>query len=133
MKYIIGIIFFAAPCLAMGNLPPRPDSDPATWGDVKSVQSQVTSNAQQEQVDAANINNRLDDINKLKLQIGTTVRLYDAKYASINFFSFTDIQGAGGNAVGMNIGFKLGKSYEERQIAKLQKQMDALIAQFNKR
>lgn len=130
MKYVIVVLFIAAPCLAMGNLPPRPDSDPATWGDVKNVQSQVTADEAHEQADITNANNRIDDLNKLKVQIGTTVRLYDAKYASMNFFSLADVRGSGGNAIGLNFGFKLGKSYEQRLIEKQQKQIDLLISKL---
>jgi len=121
------LMSFSAPCLAMGNLPPRPDSDPATWGDVRTVQNQVTADEAHEQADITNANNKIDDLNKLKVQIGTTVRLYDAKYASMNFFSLADVQGSGGNAVGLNFGFKLGKSYEQRLIEKQQKQIDMLM------
>jgi hypothetical protein len=127
MKIIIAVLFIASPCLAMGNLPPRPDSDPATWGDVKAVQSQVTKDETHEQTDITNVNNRLDDIDKLKIQMGTTVRLYDAKYGSLNFFGLYDVQGTGGNAIGLNVGFKLGKSYEQRLIEKQQNQIDLLL------
>lgn len=129
LVFTAALFFLVRPAFSMGA---RPPSDPATWGDVQSVQSQVNSNYAQEQADVNSLSNRLDDINALKIQIGTTVRIFDAKHMSLNFFSFTDIQGTGGNAVGLNVGFKLGKSYEERLLEKQQKQIDYLLSKLNR-
>lgn len=115
---------------AMGNQPPRPASDPATWGDVQAVQSQVTANATAEQLDASNLQNQTDKLSALKCQVGSNVRLYDAKHYSVNFFGLYDVKGTGGNAVGARIDFKLGKSYEQRLIEKQQQQINYLLGKL---
>jgi len=131
---LASLSLIAINAVAMGN---RPPTDPATYGDIQAVQNQITdvdsmairnTIATQSNTDAiAAQQTQIDALSALKIQLGTTVRLYDAKYASLNFFSLTDLQGTGGNAVGLNVGLKLGKSYEQRLIEKQQKEIDFLM------
>lgn len=122
-RFLILMGFLASPVSGMGRLP----SDPATWGDVQGVQTQVATNASKEEADTVRTNNRIDEIEALKLQLGVTARLYDGRYTSLNVFGLKDIQGTGGDAVGLSIGLKLGKSYEQRLLEKQQKQIDFLL------
>lgn len=128
MKFIITALFvmLSMPAIAMGRLP----SDPATYGDIQNLDTQISAINQTDVAQEAEIQDKqaqLNELNKLKVQMGTTIRLYDAKYGSLNFFGLYDVQGTGGNAVGLNVGLKLGKSYEQRLIEKQQKQIDLLM------
>lgn len=133
----LSLLLVPAVVLGMGN---RPPTDPATYGDIQTVQTQIDNVAYQgaQNTDAIQTNTdtlnkqqtQIDDLNALKVQLGVSVRLYDAKYVAFSIFSLADIQGSGGNAVGLNVGFKLGKSYEQRLLEKQQKQIDFLLSRI---
>lgn len=128
MKRFLILLLLSSPVFAMGR---KPD-DPATWGDVQNVQSQVTANQQQEQADAAKASDRLDALEGTKYQAEAVVRLYDGKRLTLEEYNNMTLNQSFGPTFGARITFKVGKSYDQRVAEKQQKQIDALTAIINR-
>lgn len=71
-----------------------------------------------------------DGPDRLNAYLGAGVRLYDAKYWSANTYVNQDVW-HGGTVIGGLIMFKLGKSYEEREIDALRADLKASRAYLN--
>lgn len=119
----------ASPCLAMGRKP----SDPATWGDVTTVQDQVNRNAATESDHNAKTNERIDNLEALRPMLEGDLRFYDGKHLALSAFSGFDVNRSHFDTAGLRITLKVGKSYEETLVAKQQKLIDQLTALISKR
>ena len=73
---------------------------------------------------AANINNNLF------LNVGATVRWYDMKYVSFSSGYRYDVNHYTSTVDMLMVNIKLGRSYEDRRLDKLQKTLDAVMLQL---
>ena len=55
------------------------------------------------------------------------IRLFDSRKFKLNVFGQYDIRHTRGHQVGIGLTYKIGKSYEERQIEKLKETIDILL------
>lgn len=123
---LLGLVLLITPVgvHAMGRLP----SDPATYGDVQGLQTQINNNtASQAQRDTAQ-NDRLDGLEKVKGFVQTDLRLYDGKRVQWELFNMYDVVNTQEFGAGVKLTLKLGTSYEEKQIQELKRQLEALKA-----
>lgn len=74
----------------------------------------------------ANLDNRVDKLEQVKAMVDMNVRILDAKKYSVGFFDTWDVSNSRNFAFGARLTYKLGSSYEERQLEKQQKQIEAL-------
>ena len=97
--------------------------------------TKVTANATAIRSQQAQIRSNTDAIHELsetKYVIEGDLRLLDTKRASVHLFGNYDVRHRKGHEVGVRVGFKLGKSYEERLIEVLQREIIALKAVAHK-
>lgn len=111
----------------------RPPSDPATYRDILQLDSDVTKKIQATNTSLAATNDRVDSaenrLSKLedkKILIEGAVRVLDTKRIDMEIFDSYDMAHSKDVAMGARVRLKLGKSYEERQIAKLQARLQQL-------
>jgi hypothetical protein len=74
----------------------------------------------------ANLDNRVDKLEQVKAMVDMNVRILDAKKYTVGFFDTWDVSNGRNFAFGARLTYKLGSSYEERQLEKQQKQIEAL-------
>jgi hypothetical protein len=76
-------------------------------------------------------NGKIDDVehrlNRTKIIAEGVLRLYDTKKFQINAFANYDVRGRKGHEIGMRLEYKVGKSYEERRIERLEQIIEQLI------
>lgn len=138
-RKLLLVLLVSGSASAMGRLP----DDPATWGDVQDARGYTYSlNAEQRAVvngissnsiarDTA-INDRIDDLEKPKAIIDTSVRVFDTKRVTGEVFNQFDASQGNEFAYGVRLKLKLGSSYEERLIRKQQQELEALRAIMDK-
>ena len=80
----------------------------------------------------ANLDNRVDKLEQVKAMVDMNVRILDAKKYSVGFFDTWDVSNNRNFAFGARLTYKLGKSYEETQLEKQLKQIEALERVLNK-
>jgi Collagen triple helix repeat (20 copies) len=90
----------------------------------QSLQNQVNNLNTQAQDNT----NRIDRLEQTKYLLEPTVRLYDSKRWQVQAFDSYDVRQGMNFAVGARVMFKLGKSYEEKLIAKTNPEIAKLLA-----
>ena len=65
-------------------------------------------------------------LNETKYLLQGTVRLFDSRKWGLNSFIQFDARHSRGYALGLNATYKLGKSYEEKRIARLEERLSQL-------
>jgi len=103
----------------------------------ETVRAQGAEAGLQNQVNAtnskvANLDNRVDKLEQVKAMVDMNVRILDAKKYSVGFFDTWDVSNNRNFAFGARLTYKLGKSYEETQLEKQLKQIEALERVLNK-
>jgi hypothetical protein len=90
----------------------------------QALQSQINNiNAQ-----AQDNTNRIDRLEQTKYLLEPTVRLYDDKHFQVQAFDSYDVRHGMNSALGMRVMFKVGKSYEEKLIAKTNPEIARLLS-----
>jgi hypothetical protein len=137
MKYLLASLLLSASAWSMGN---RPPTDPATYQDITDAENQTTNETgralraetsltAQQQATAAQQKadeDRIDQMDQTKILLEGAVRVLDTKRFAVELFNDYDARRAQDFAFGAKVTLKLGKSYEERQLDKQQKEIDAL-------
>lgn len=90
-------------------------------------------NALQGQLDRTNgnvaaLDNRISNLERLKVMPEAAIRFYDAKHVSLVAYDDYDATNGRNFAVGVRVQLKLGKSYEEKRIDEQDKQISDLKA-----
>ena len=80
----------------------------------------------------SNLDSRVDQLEKVKVMADLNVRILDTKKYTVGFFDMYDGTNQRNFAFGARLTYKLGKSYEEKQLEKQQKQIEALERVLNK-
>lgn len=97
----------------------------------ETIRAQGVETGLQNQVNATNsrvdsLDNRVSNLERVKVMADVNVRLIDAKRYTVGFFDMYDGTNQRNFAFGARLTYKVGKSYEERMIEKQQKQIEAL-------
>jgi hypothetical protein len=80
----------------------------------------------------ANLDNRVDQLEKVKVMADLNVRILDTKKYTVGVFDMWDGTNNRNFAFGARLTYKLGKSYEETVLEKQQLQIEALQRVLNK-
>ena len=80
----------------------------------------------------ANLDNRVDQLEKVKVMADLNVRILDTKKYTVGLFDMWDGTNNRNFAFGARLTYKLGKSYEETVLEKQQLQIEALQRVLNK-
>jgi len=78
--------------------------------------------------DMSHVDDELHKANQTKYLAEGILRLYDSKRFDISAFGNYDFRGRRGHEIGARITYKVGKSYEERRIERLEAIIDQLIS-----
>jgi hypothetical protein len=95
------------------------DADPAT---VNNLQNSINSNSSS----INNLNNRLDNLEETQSIVGAEVRILDTKKWTVTLFADYSENRQMIDRTGIKFTYKIGSSYEEREIKKLQQRIEAL-------
>jgi len=95
----------------------RASADNALQSQINNVNAQAQDNT-----------NRIDRLEQTKYLLEPTVRLYDDKRWQVQAFDSYDVRQGMNSALGMRVMFKLGKSYEEKLLAKTNPEVARLLA-----
>ncbi len=87
---------------------------------------QQNINATNSRVDG--LENEVHRLGETKTILGGTVRLFDSRKWEVHAFDNYDVRRSHNDAFGVMVGFKLGKSYEEKQIEELKETLRAYRA-----
>jgi hypothetical protein len=103
----------------------------------ETVRAQGAEAGLQNQVNAtnskvANLDNRVDQLEKVKVMADLNVRILDTKKYTVGVFDMWDGTNNRNFAFGARLTYKLGKSYEEKVLEKQQLQIEALERVLNK-
>lgn len=89
-----------------------------------NLQNQIN----QTNTQVSQLGDRVSNLERVKVMPEAAIRLYDAKYLSIEAFDDYDATNGRNFAVGTKVTLKLGKSYEEKRIDAQDKEIRALKA-----
>ncbi len=125
---VFALLLAKLPVYGMGRLP----ADPATYGDITNLQTQVDQNATTESAHYTKTNDRLDQLEQMKVIAEGDIRLYDGKRFSLVQFTAFDAAHSKLDSVGARLMLKVGSSHEEKLISKQQKTIDFLMDELQK-
>lgn len=118
------------------------DVDPTTVNDLKNTDNTLSTNIKSEssqRIKADNIlqnninstNSRIDDTNnrvrqleKTQVIVGGEIRVFDSRKWQVNLFTDFSTTRSTVDRTGIKFIYKLGSSYEEKEIAKFNKRLD---------